>query len=157
MRLFMKTCCALALILLMLTGIARPVYAQSDGAAATASAVAAAEKHLAQNSLYPWKRALFIGDSIMHGVQAGTPRNWGVETETIPDTVASLLHLQAVKAGIGGSTVSYGKGMGYEPMCNRVSETPTDVDVVFLMGGTSDYLYLSPVGVDVVSYAPLSV
>ena len=74
------------------------------------------------------KKWVSYGDSITAG-------------NTWQPLVVEKLGLNHINKGVGGSSVADGQINGVVSMCNaeRISELPSDADIITVMGGTNDY------------------
>lgn len=105
-------------------------------------------KRLASENINTWngKKAVFLGDSITAGSWYNpTLKTWENMTENWTYWVSKLCGMTYKNYGIGGTHVSsaYNSGDGSkaeQAFTNRYSNMDDDADVVFVMGGTNDWL-----------------
>lgn len=97
-------------------------------------------------SIWNSKKAVFLGDSITAGSWYNpTLKIWENMTENWTYWVSKLCGMTYKNYGIGGTHVSsaYNSGDGSkaeQAFTNRYSNMDDDADVVFVMGGTNDWL-----------------
>ena len=89
-----------------------------------------------EDYVMPWKKVLFIGDSITEGVQSDAGDQ--TFTYTYPREFGERIGVEVVNGGIGGSTVWTG---GPDPMVERCLDYGDDFDAIFIMGGINDWFY----------------
>lgn len=98
------------------------------------------------SSIWNSKKAVFLGDSITAGSWYNpTLKTWENMTENWTYWVSKLCGMTYKNYGIGGTHVSsaYNSGDGSkaeQAFTNRYSDMDDDADVVFVMGGTNDWL-----------------
>lgn len=105
-------------------------------------------KRLTSEDINTWngKKAVFLGDSITAGSWYNpTLKTWENMTENWTYWVSKLCGMTYKNYGIGGTHVSsaYNSGDGSkaeQAFTNRYSDMDDDADVVFVMGGTNDWL-----------------
>lgn len=105
-------------------------------------------KRLTSEGINIWngKKAVFLGDSITAGSWYNpTLKSWENMTENWTYWVSKLCGMTYKNYGIGGTHVSsaYNSGDGSsaeQAFTNRYSNMDDDADVVFVMGGTNDWL-----------------
>lgn len=105
-------------------------------------------KRLTSEDKNTWngKKAVFLGDSITAGSWYNpTLKTWENMTENWTYWVSKLCGMTYKNYGIGGTHVSsaYNSGDGSkaeQAFTNRYSNMDDDADVVFVMGGTNDWL-----------------
>lgn len=105
-------------------------------------------KRLASENINTWngKKAVFLGDSITAGSWYNpTLKTWENMTENWTYWVSKLCGMTYKNYGIGGTHVSsaYNSSDGSkaeQAFTNRYSDMDDDADVVFVMGGTNDWL-----------------
>lgn len=105
-------------------------------------------KRLASEDINIWngKKAVFLGDSITAGSWYNpTLKTWENMTENWTYWVSKICGMTYKNYGIGGTHVSsaYNSGDGSkaeQAFTNRYSSMDDDADVVFVMGGTNDWL-----------------
>ena len=100
----------------------------------------------ASESIWNGKKAVFLGDSITAGSWYNpTLETWENMTENWTYWVSKICGMKYKNYGIGGTHVSsaYNSGDGSraeQAFTNRYSNMDDDADVVFVMGGTNDWL-----------------
>lgn len=105
-------------------------------------------KRLTSENTNIWngKKAVFLGDSITAGSWYNpTLKSWENMTENWTYWVSKLCGMTYKNYGIGGTHVSsaYNSGDGSsaeQAFTNRYSNMDDDADVIFVMGGTNDWL-----------------
>lgn len=103
-------------------------------------------KRQASENVWNGKKAVFLGDSITAGSWYNpTLKTWENMIENWTYWVSKLCGMTYKNYGIGGAHVSsaYNSGDGSkaeQAFTNRYSNMDDDADVVFVMGGTNDWL-----------------